>query len=48
MCPLPQTYLWVLNNDEEFRKAYELGATGVMTDYPSRLKRFLMENPQYQ
>jgi hypothetical protein len=43
-----QTYLWVLNDDDEFRKAFELGATGVMTDYPSRLKRFLMENPQYQ
>jgi glycerophosphoryl diester phosphodiesterase len=38
----------VLNDDEEFRRAFELGATGVMTDYPSRLKKFLMENPQYQ
>lgn len=43
-----QTYLWVLNDEEEFKKAFELGATGVMTDYPSRLKRFLTENPQYQ
>jgi len=43
-----QTYLWVLNDEDEFRKAFDLGATGVMTDYPSRLTRFLMENPQYQ
>ncbi|KAH0954848.1 hypothetical protein HN011_009741 [Eciton burchellii] len=34
-------YFWVLNKDEEFKKAFELGATGVMTDYPTRLKLFL-------
>ncbi|XP_049952587.1 lysophospholipase D GDPD1-like isoform X1 [Schistocerca serialis cubense] len=43
-----QTYLWVLNYEDEFRTAFELGASGVMTDYPSRLKKFLEENPQYQ
>ncbi|PSN45073.1 Glycerophosphodiester phosphodiesterase domain-containing protein 1 [Blattella germanica] len=42
-----KTYFWVLNDEEEFRKAFELGATGVMTDYPTRLKTFLTENPQY-
>lgn len=31
----------MLNRDEEFKKAFDLGATGVMTDYPSRLKVFL-------
>jgi len=36
-----QVYFWVLNKDEEFKKAFELGATGVMTDYPTRLKLFL-------
>ncbi|KAK2579554.1 hypothetical protein KPH14_010853 [Odynerus spinipes] len=34
-------YFWVLNQDEEFKKAFDLGATGVMTDYPTRLKLFL-------
>ncbi|XP_068082417.1 lysophospholipase D GDPD1 isoform X3 [Anabrus simplex] len=42
------TYLWVLNYEDEFKKAFELGATGVMTDYPSKLKKFLKDNPQYQ
>ncbi|XP_014230335.1 lysophospholipase D GDPD1-like [Trichogramma pretiosum] len=37
-------YLWVLNKEDEFRKAFELGATGIMTDYPSRLKFFLEKN----
>ena len=36
-----QTYLWVLNYEEEFKEAYELGVTGVMTDYPTKLKQFL-------
>jgi len=35
------TYLWVLNSEEEFARAFSLGATGVMTDYPSRLQSFL-------
>ncbi|XP_076041437.1 lysophospholipase D GDPD1-like isoform X2 [Oratosquilla oratoria] len=42
-----QTYLWVLNTEEEYRTAYESGATGVMTDYPTKLKHFLEANPQY-
>lgn len=40
-CATMQVYFWVLNKDEEFKKAFELGATGVMTDYPTRLKLFL-------
>lgn len=43
-----QTYLWVLNYEDEFKIAFDLGVTGVMTDYPSRLKKFLDENPQYK
>lgn len=35
------TYLWVLNSEEEYARAFSLGATGVMTDYPSRLQNFL-------
>uniref|UniRef100_A0A6A7FVV7 Glycerophosphodiester phosphodiesterase domain-containing protein 1-like n=1 Tax=Hirondellea gigas TaxID=1518452 RepID=A0A6A7FVV7_9CRUS len=42
-----QTYLWVLNSEEDFHRAFKSGATGVMTDYPSKLKSFLAENPQY-
>ncbi|KAG8231822.1 hypothetical protein J437_LFUL012316 [Ladona fulva] len=43
-----QTYLWVLNYEDEFKAAFEIGATGVMTDYPTKLKKFLAENPQYK
>ncbi|XP_017880608.1 lysophospholipase D GDPD1-like isoform X2 [Ceratina calcarata] len=34
-------YFWVLNKEEEFKKAFDLGATGVMTDYPTKLTLFL-------
>lgn len=34
-------FMWVGNTYSEFRTAFELGATGVMTDYPSRLRAFL-------
>lgn len=42
-----QTYLWVLNEDDEFQAAFDLGVTGVMTDYPTKLRDFLNKNPQY-
>ncbi|KAK3084079.1 hypothetical protein FSP39_007822 [Pinctada imbricata] len=29
-----ETYLWVLNEDDEFERAFKLGAHGVMTDFP--------------
>jgi glycerophosphoryl diester phosphodiesterase len=35
------TYLWVLNTEEEYTRAFALGAAGVMTDHPSRLQSFL-------
>lgn len=35
------TYLWVLNTEEEYERAFKMGATGVMTDFPSRLQTFL-------
>ncbi|XP_056414562.1 lysophospholipase D GDPD1 [Hyla sarda] len=41
-----QVYIWVLNNEEEYKRAFDLGATGVMTDYPTRLKEFLEHYPQ--
>eukprot|EP00455_Lapot_gusevi_P023417 TRINITY_DN2434_c0_g1_i4.p1 TRINITY_DN2434_c0_g1~~TRINITY_DN2434_c0_g1_i4.p1 ORF type:complete len:341 (-),score=92.44 TRINITY_DN2434_c0_g1_i4:90-1112(-) len=34
---------WVLNHPEDFHDAFELGADGVMTDYPTRLTRYLAE-----
>jgi len=37
----PQVYIWVLNDEEDFQRAFDLGATGVMTDFPTRLKDFL-------
>ncbi|KAM9319452.1 lysophospholipase D GDPD1 [Gastrophryne carolinensis] len=40
-----QVYIWVLNNEEEYKRAFDLGATGVMTDYPTRLKEFLEHYP---
>uniref|UniRef100_A0A8C2XFD8 Glycerophosphodiester phosphodiesterase domain containing 1 n=1 Tax=Cyclopterus lumpus TaxID=8103 RepID=A0A8C2XFD8_CYCLU len=36
-----QVYIWVLNDEEDFQRAFDLGATGVMTDFPTRLKDFL-------
>lgn len=47
--PLPsfflQVYIWVLNEDHEYKRAFDLGATGVMTDYPTKLKAFLHTYP---
>uniref|UniRef100_A0A0B7A4T3 GP-PDE domain-containing protein n=2 Tax=Arion vulgaris TaxID=1028688 RepID=A0A0B7A4T3_9EUPU len=36
-----QTYLWVLNRDQDFERAFKLGAAGVMTDRVVLLKNFL-------
>ncbi|GIY37110.1 lysophospholipase D GDPD1 [Caerostris darwini] len=36
-----QTYFWVLNEEEDFERAFKLGATGIMTDYPNKLRKFL-------
>ncbi|XP_038670557.1 lysophospholipase D GDPD1 [Scyliorhinus canicula] len=40
-----QVYIWVLNDKEDFERAFKLGATGVMTDYPIQLKEFLEHYP---
>lgn len=34
-------YLWVLNDEKHFERAFSLGAHGVMTDYPSKLRTYL-------
>ncbi|NXY85437.1 GDPD1 Lysophospholipase, partial [Alcedo cyanopectus] len=40
-----QVYIWVLNEEQEYKRAFDLGATGVMTDYPTKLKEFLHHYP---
>uniref|UniRef100_A0A8D2Q2V9 Glycerophosphodiester phosphodiesterase domain containing 1 n=1 Tax=Varanus komodoensis TaxID=61221 RepID=A0A8D2Q2V9_VARKO len=40
-----QVYIWVLNEEQEYKRAFDLGATGVMTDYPTKLKNFLHAYP---
>lgn len=42
-----QTYLWVLNEDPEFEEAFRMGVTGVMTDYPAKLRDFLNKHPDF-
>ena len=36
-----QVIFWCLNEESDFEVAYNLGATGVMTDYPTALRRYL-------
>lgn len=36
-----QVVFWCLNEESDFEVAYNLGATGVMTDYPTALRRYL-------
>jgi len=36
-----QTYLWVLNEEDEYARALYYGASGIMTDFPSRLSQYL-------
>ncbi|CAK6444945.1 unnamed protein product [Pipistrellus nathusii] len=36
-----QVVFWCLNEEADFEAAYSLGATGVMTDYPTALRRYL-------
>ncbi|XP_068099923.1 lysophospholipase D GDPD3 [Hyperolius riggenbachi] len=38
-----QVYLWVLNKESDFQRAFDCGATGVMTDFPSKLHTFLQQ-----
>ncbi|XP_054438764.1 lysophospholipase D GDPD3 [Pteronotus mesoamericanus] len=36
-----QVIFWCLNEESDFEAAYNLGATGVITDYPTALRRYL-------
>ncbi|KAK6190000.1 hypothetical protein SNE40_001956 [Patella caerulea] len=42
-----QTYIWVLNSEEDFEKAFKCNSTGVMTDFPTKLKAYLDEHPEF-
>lgn len=37
-------HLFVCNEEEDIKYAFEVGATGVMTDYPSLLTSYLRRN----
>lgn len=41
------TYFWVLNDEADYLKAFELGAEGVMTDRPAKLRYWLNLHPQF-
>lgn len=36
-----QVIFWCLNEEMDFEAAYSLGATGVITDYPTALRHYL-------
>jgi len=38
----------VLNEDEDFERAFKLGVAGVMTDFPSKLTNYLHNHPEHQ
>ncbi|THD21160.1 Glycerophosphodiester phosphodiesterase domain-containing protein 1 [Fasciola hepatica] len=38
-------FIWVVNTDCEYQTAFIMGADGVMTDYPTRLRAFLDAHP---
>lgn len=42
-----QVHLFVCNTDEDIKAALELGATGVMTDYPTLLTSYLHRNSPF-
>ncbi|KAI4559924.1 hypothetical protein MJG53_021165 [Ovis ammon polii x Ovis aries] len=39
--PSPQVVFWCLNEESDFEAAFNLGATGVITDYPTALRCYL-------
>ncbi|XP_053219562.1 lysophospholipase D GDPD3 [Podarcis raffonei] len=40
-----QVLLWVLNEDKYFEEAFSYGVSGVMTDYPTLLRKYLDAHP---
>nr|XP_040045829.1 lysophospholipase D GDPD3a isoform X1 [Gasterosteus aculeatus aculeatus] len=41
-----QVHLFVCNKDDDIKAAFEVGATGVMSDYPTLLSSYLCRNPR--
>ncbi|CAJ1076895.1 lysophospholipase D GDPD3a [Xyrichtys novacula] len=39
-----QVHLFVCNEEEDIKAAFDVGATGVMTDYPTLLSNYLLRN----
>ena len=37
------TYFWVANCEDDFKRATKYGASGIMTDNPPELKKYLDE-----
>ncbi|XP_061445434.1 lysophospholipase D GDPD3 isoform X1 [Rhineura floridana] len=40
-----QVLLWVANEEKDFEEAFSYGISGVMTDYPTRLRKYLDAHP---
>ena len=40
--------MWVLNSEEEFKYAIDLGTNGIITDFPQRLIQYIENNPEYK
>ncbi|KAH1171256.1 hypothetical protein KIL84_006874 [Mauremys mutica] len=40
-----QVLLWVLNEEKDFEEAFSYGVSGVMSDYPTLLRRYLDTHP---
>uniref|UniRef100_A0A914WQ81 GP-PDE domain-containing protein n=1 Tax=Plectus sambesii TaxID=2011161 RepID=A0A914WQ81_9BILA len=36
--------VWVLNDNEDYERAFRLGADGIMTDFPTKLREYLDKN----
>lgn len=41
------SFYWILNEEEEFEGAVSMGCSGIMTDRPSLLARFLKSSKLY-
>lgn len=41
------TFYWIVNEDEDFETAVSMGCSGIMTDRPSKLARYLKSTNLY-
>ena len=40
------TYFWVANYEGDFQRAYNYGASGIMTDNPPLLNKYLLQQKE--